>query len=172
MSRIAGSETAVVIGDLRRRFVPLISTIFAMLLGLLPIVSATLWIPNLAFLTLISWRLVRPEIWQAQVALGLGLLADLIVPGAPLGQSMLLWTLIFLGLDYADHLLGIRDYWLDWTLAAGAILSHSAGVWYIALLMGAKVSFLVMVPQLVLSILAYPLIARIVVGLDRWRLAR
>ena len=172
MSRIAGSETEVVIGDLRRRFVPLTSTIFAMLLGLLPIVTSTLWVPNLAFLILITWRLVRPEIWQAQVALGLGLLADLIVPGAPLGQSMLLWTMIFLGLDYADYLLGARDYWLDWALATACILFHSAGVWYIALLMGAKVSILVMVPQLILSILAYPLMARIVLRLDRWRLAR
>lgn len=172
MSRIAGSETEVVIGDLRRRYVPLTSTIFAMLLGLLPIVASSLWVPNLAFLILITWRLVRPEIWQAQVALALGLLADLIVPGAPLGQSMLLWTMIFLGLDYADYLLGSRDYWLDWALASACILFHSAGVWYIAVLMGAKVSILVMVPQLVLSLLLYPLMARIVLRLDRWRLAR
>ena len=172
MSRIAGSETEIVIGDLRRRFIPFASTVFAMLLGLMPIVASTLWMPNLAFLILITWRLLRPEIWQAQVALGLGLLADLIVPGAPLGQSMLIWTIVFLGLDYADHLLGIRDYWLDWVLAAAAILFHSAGVWYIALLMGAKVSFLVMVPQILLSILAYPLMARIVLRLDRWRLSR
>jgi rod shape-determining protein MreD len=172
MSRIAGSETEVVIGDLRRRYVPLTSTVFAMLLGLLPFVASTLWVPNLAFLTLLTWRLVRPEIWQAQAALGFGLLADLIVPGAPLGQSMLLWTVIFLGLDYADYLLGARDYWLDWTLATAAILFHSAGVWYIALLMGAKVSIIVMVPQLILSILAYPIMARIVLRLDRWRLAR
>jgi rod shape-determining protein MreD len=172
MSRIAGSETEVVIGDLRRRFIPFASTVFAMLLGLMPIVASTLWMPNLAFLILITWRLLRPEIWQAQVALGLGLLADLIVPGAPLGQSMLIWTIVFLGLDYADHLLGIRDYWLDWVLAAAAILFHSVGVWYIALLLGAKVSFLVMVPQLLLSILFYPLMARIVLRLDRWRLSR
>ncbi len=171
MSRIAGSETEVVIGDLRRRYVPLISTVFAMLLGLMPVVVSTLWMPDLAFLVLITWRLMRPEIWQAQVALGLGLLADL-VSGAPPGQSMLLWTIIFLGLDYADHLLGVRDYWLDWVLAAAAILFHSAGVWYIALLMGAHMSFLVMVPQLILSILLYPLMARIVLRLDRWRLAR
>jgi hypothetical protein len=31
---------------------------------------------------------------------------------------------------------------------------------------------MVMVPQLVLSILLYPLMARIVLRLDRWRLAR
>ena len=171
MSRIAGSETEVVIGDLRRRYVPLISTIFAMLLGLLPLVNSSLWVPDLAFLMLVTWRLVRPEIWQAYTALGLGLLADLI-SGAPLGQSMLLWTIVFLCLDYADYLLGVRDYWLDWTLATAAICFHTAGVWYIALLTGAETSFLVMVPQLVLSILAYPLVARIVLRLDRWRLAR
>jgi rod shape-determining protein MreD len=171
MSRIAGSETEVVIGDLRRRYVPLISTIFAMLLGLLPLVNSSLWVPDLAFLMLVTWRLVRPEIWQAYTGLGLGLLADLI-SGAPLGQSMLLWTIVFLCLDYADYLLGVRDYWLDWTLATAAICFHTAGVWYIALLMGAETSFLVMLPQLVLSTLAYPLVARIVLRLDRWRLAR
>jgi rod shape-determining protein MreD len=171
MSRIAGSNTEVAIRDLRRRYVPLVSTLAAMLMSLLPIVASTLWVPNIGFLLLLTWRLMRPEIWSAQVALALGLAADLI-SGAPLGQSMLLWTLIFLGLDYADSLLGVRDYWLDWLLAAAAILFHSAGVWYIALLLGAKVSIWLMVPQLCLSILAYPLAARIVLRLDRWRLMR
>lgn len=171
MSKIAGSETEVAIRDLRRRFVPLVSTVAAMLMSLLPIVTNALWIPNIGFLILISWRLMRPEIWAAQVALGFGLAADLI-SGAPLGQSMLLWTLIFLGMDYADRLLGVRDYWLDWLLAAAAIAFHSFGVWTIALLMSAKVSPWLMVPQLCLTILAYPLAARIVLRLDRWRLAR
>jgi rod shape-determining protein MreD len=171
MSKIAGSETEVAIRDLRRRFVPLLSTVAAMLMALLPIVTNALWIPNIGFLILITWRLMRPEIWPAQVALGFGLAADLI-SGAPLGQSMLLWTLIFLGMDYADRLLGVRDYWLDWLLAAAAIAFHSAGVWTIALLSGAKVSPLLMMPQLCLTILAYPLAARIVLRLDRWRLAR
>ncbi|HEV7659531.1 MAG TPA: rod shape-determining protein MreD [Allosphingosinicella sp.] len=171
MSKIAGSETEVTIRDLRRRFVPLVSTVAAMLMSLLPIVTNALWIPNIGFLILITWRLMRPEIWPAQVALGFGIAADLI-SGAPLGQSMLLWTLIFLGMDYADRLLGVRDYWLDWLLAAAAIAFHSFGVWTIALLMGAKVSPLLMVPQLCLTILAYPLAARFILRLDRWRLAR
>jgi rod shape-determining protein MreD len=171
MSKIAGSETEVAIRDLRRRFVPLVSTVAAMLMALLPIVTNALWIPNIGFLILITWRLTRPEIWPAQVALGFGIAADLI-SGAPLGQSMLLWTLIFLGMDYADRLLGVRDYWLDWLLAAAAIAFHSFGVWTIALLMGAKVSPWLMAPQLCLTILAYPLAARFVLRLDRWRLAR
>ena len=172
MSRIAGSEAEVAIRDLRRRYVPLISTLAAILLGaMLPLVAASPWVPNLGFLTLITWRLVRPELWPAQAALGFGLVAD-IVCGSPLGQSMLLWTLAFLAFDSLDSWLGVRDYWLDWAAAAAALLFHSLGVWYIALLMGSDTAFWIMVPQLALAVLAYPIAARIVLALDRWRLSR
>jgi rod shape-determining protein MreD len=172
MSRIAGSQTEVAMRDLRRRYIPLASTAFAILLGAgLPIVASAPWVPNLGFLILLTWRLVRPEIWPAQAALGFGLAAD-IVAGAPMGQSMLLWTSVFLGLDSLDSWLGVRDYWLDWIAAAAAIFFHSVGVWYIALLMGSDVSFTIMVPQLAMSILAYPIAARLVLALDRWRLSR
>ena len=171
MSRIAGSGTEVAIRDFRFRKVPMLSTVAAILLVLLPFVFSNPIVPDLGFLVLITWRLLRPEIWPAQVALGFGLFADL-VAGHPLGQSMLLWTLIFLTFDLIDARLGFRDYLMDWLLAAAAIVLHGAGVWYIALLMGSDTSFAVMLPQIVVSILAYPLIARIVLGLDRWRLAR
>jgi rod shape-determining protein MreD len=169
MSRIAGSDAEVAIRGLRRRWVPLASTSVAILFVLTPLVASSPWVPNLGFLVLITWRLLRPEIWAAHIALGLGLAADL-VSGAPLGQSMLLWTLAFLALDYADSLLGIRDYLLDWILAAAAILFHSVGVWYIARLMGSEIAFWIMIPQLMLTILAYPAAARLVLALDRWRL--
>lgn len=169
MSRIAGSDTEVAIRGLRQRWVPLASTLVAILLVLTPFVASSPWVPNLGFLVLITWRLLRPEIWAAHMALGLGLAADLI-SGAPLGQSMLLWTLAFLAFDYADSLLGLRDYMLDWILAAAATLFHSVGVWYIARLMGSDVAFWIMIPQLGLTILAYPLAARLVLALDRWRL--
>lgn len=171
MSRIAGSETEVAIRDLRRRYVPLASTLAGIAMIMLPIVAASPWAPNLGFLMLVTWRLLRPEIWPAQVALALGFVADLI-SGAPLGQSMLLWTVTFLAFDYVDTLVGVRDYWMDWALAAAAILFHSVGVWYIALLMGSDVSFQIMLPQLGISILCYPVAARLVLALDRWRLTR
>ena len=172
MSRIAGSSAEVAIDEIRRRYVPLLSTLAAILLGaMLPLVAAGPLLPNFGFLMLITWRLLRPEIWPAQVALGFGLAAD-IVSGAPLGQSMLLWTAVFLGFDSLDSWLGVRDYWLDWAAAAAAILFHSVGVWYIALLMGSDTLFWIMIPQIVLSVLAYPIVARIVLALDRWRLAR
>ena len=171
MSRIAGSSTEVAIRDLRRRFVPLISTVVAILLAVLPIVAQAPLLPDFGFLMLITWRLLRPEIWTARMALGLGLLSDLIT-GHPLGQGMLLWTATFLAIDLIDSRLGFRDYWMDWLLAATAIIFQTVGAWYIALLMHSDVRFTVMLPQIGLSILAYPVTARIVLGLDRWRLMR
>ncbi len=171
MSRIAGSSAEVAIRDLRRRYVPLLSTVAAILLALFPLVATSPLLPNPGFLVLITWRLLRPEIWSAQVALGLGLLADL-VGGQPLGQSMLLWTVTFLAFDYVDSWLGFRDYWMDWLLASAALLFHSTGIWYIALLMGSEVRFAVMIPQIGLAVLFYPVAARLVLALDRWRLAR
>ena len=171
MNRIAGSSTEVAIRDLRRRFVPTLSTIVAILLAVLPIVAQAPLLPDFGFLTLITWRLLRPEIWTPRDALLLGLLSDL-VTGHPLGQGMLLWTATFLAIDLIDSRLGFRDYWMDWLLAAAAILFQTVGAWYIALLMHSDVRFTVMLPQIGLSILAYPVAARIVLGLDRWRLMR
>lgn len=171
MNRIAGSRTEVRIRDLRNRFVPLASTIFAILLALLPFVVATPLIPDLGLMVMVAWRLLRPEIWTANTALGLGLLNDL-VAGNPLGQSMLLWTSLFLIFDLIDSRLGFRDYLMDWTIAATAIAGVHAGAWYIALLLGGDTSFTIVLPQIALGALAYPIVARIVVGLDRWRLGR
>jgi hypothetical protein len=38
--------------------------------------------------------------------------------------------------------------------------------------MGSEIEFGVLAPQLALGVIAYPVIARMVLALDRWRLAR
>ena len=171
MSRIAGSSRDVAIVNFRRQAVPVLTTLGASLLDLLPIVANAPLIPDFAFLVLIAWRLLRPEMWLAQVALPLGLFNDL-VAGHPIGQSMALWTITFLVFDLIDSRVGWRDYWMDWLFASAAIAFNSFGGWYIARAMGSATPYMVMVPQLILSIIAYPLVARIVLALDRWRLAR
>ncbi|HET9639231.1 MAG TPA: rod shape-determining protein MreD [Allosphingosinicella sp.] len=171
MSRIAGSSRDVALLGLRRQWVPILSTLAAALLALYPFVATWAIVPDFAFLVLIAWRLLRPELWQAHMALPLGLFNDL-VAGLPLGQSMALWTLTFLILDIVDSRVGWRDYWLDWLFAASAILFYTAGGWYVARQMGSVTPFAVLLPQLALSVFAYPLVARLVVALDRWRLSR
>ncbi|MEO7178302.1 MAG: rod shape-determining protein MreD [Allosphingosinicella sp.] len=171
MSRIAGSSRDVALLGFRRQWVPILTTLAAALLGLMPFVANSPLVPDFAFLMLLAWRLLRPEMWQAHVALPLGLFNDL-VAGHPIGQSMALWTATFLLLDLVDSRVGWRDYWTDWLFAAGAILLYGSGGWYVARLMGSVVPYSVLLPQLGLSVFAYPLVARLVIGLDRWRLSR
>jgi rod shape-determining protein MreD len=171
MSRIAGSRGEVALRDMRRRTIPVGSTLAASMLALLPFVPSAPLVPEIALLVVVAWRLLRPEIWPAYMALALGLFNDL-VAGHPPGQSMAIWALIFLACDYVDSRLGFRDYWMDWLIAAAAILFHQAAAWYIALALGSRIEFAVLVPQTIAGVLAYPLIARIVLGLDRWRLSR
>ena len=171
MSRIAGSSRDVAMLGMRRQAVPVLSTVGATLLDALPIVTQTPLIPDFAFVVLLAWRLLRPEMWLAQIALPLGLFNDLIA-GHPIGQSMALWTVIFLLFDLVDSRVGWRDYWMDWLFASLAILLHSLGGWYIASLMGSRTDFAILLPQYAFSVFADPLVARLVVGLDRWRLAR
>jgi rod shape-determining protein MreD len=169
--RIAPSETTVAWWSFRRQWVPVGSTLAASLLKTLPVVATAPMMPDFAALMLLAWRLIRPELWQAQIALPLGLFNDL-VGGQPLGQSMLLWTTAFLFLDLADSRAGWRDHWMEWLFASLMLAFLVYGDWAIAFLMGSRVSAEIMLPQLGASILVYPLAARIVYALDRRRLGR
>ena len=171
MSRIATTRRDVAIKHAWRLYAPAASVLIASLIVLLPIVATSLIVPDFAFIVLVAWRLLRPEIWTPKAALGFGLFEDL-VAGHPLGQSMALWTITFLAFEFLDAKLNFRDYWMDWFFASLAIIFHTFGSWYVARLMGNSVDFSVMLPQLGLSILAYPLVARVVLAVDRWRLSR
>lgn len=171
MSRIAGSHRDVAMLGLRRQTVPMVSTIAASVANALPFVATSPLCPDIAFLVLLAWRLLRPEVWVAYYALPLGLFDDLMA-GHPLGQSMALWTLTFLLFDFVDSRVGWRDYWTDWLFASVAIGLYTLGTWGVAHMMAARAPLVVVLPQLLLSIVAYPLVALVVVALDRWRLAR
>lgn len=171
MNRIALTSRDMAMKKARRQYVPVASTLAAASLSLLPIVADAPISPDWGFMVLLAWRLLRPEMWTATIALPLGLFNDLI-SGHPIGQSMALWTATLLILDIVDSRAMYRDYWMDWLLAVVLMLSYIAGGWAISGLMGSKVEFAVLWPQIALSVLAYPLVARLVVGLDRWRLSR
>ena len=171
MSRIALTHSDVRMRDFRRGYVPILSTIAACLLALLPVVVSSPIVPDFAFLVLIAWRLLRPELWTPLIALPLGLFNDL-VAGHPLGQSMALWTITFLVFDLIDSRIVWRDYWMDWAFASLAILGYTLGDWYIGRLLGNRMDFAILWPQVIASILFYPVVARLILALDRWRLSR
>lgn len=171
MSRIALTSGDVTRKHLRRKYLPIGTTIGASLLVLLPLVLTAPYVPDFGYLVFVSWRLLRPEMWTPRTSLSLGFLDDLI-SGHPLGQSMALWTITLLILDFIESKSMFRDFWMDWLLASVLILFHTFGTWAVAALMGAHIDFTVLWPQLAISVLVYPIIARIVVLLDRWRLTR
>ncbi|HEY0447182.1 MAG TPA: rod shape-determining protein MreD [Allosphingosinicella sp.] len=171
MSRIALTQSDVRMKDFRRSYVPILSTVAACLLALLPVIVSSPVIPDFAFLVLISWRLLRPELWTATTALPLGLFNDL-VAGHPLGQSMALWTIAFLVFDLIEARIVYKDYWMDWAFAALMIVGYTFGDWYVGRLMGSQMAFSILLPQLLAGILVYPVVARFILALDRWRLSR
>ncbi|MEO6248536.1 MAG: rod shape-determining protein MreD [Sphingomicrobium sp.] len=152
-------------------YLPAASVVAGSALALLPIIADAGWAPDLGLLTLIAWRLLRADAWPAWWAAPLGLANDLLV-GSPLGQSVALWSFVMLSLDLADRRTLWRDYWIEWLLAAMLLLASEAFEWRVAAWGGASVPGNAILPPLIISIIAFPLVAGIVGALDRWRLGR
>jgi rod shape-determining protein MreD len=152
-------------------FIPAASVVAASLLAALPVVSVNGWWPDFGFLALIGWRLLRSDPWPAWWAAPLGLANDLIT-GAPVGQSVALWTAVMILLDLIDRRTIWRDYWIEWGLAALLLLVSESIEWWVAGLTGAPLPFHRLVPPLVISIFAFPIAAWAIARLDRWRLGR
>lgn len=150
--------------------VPVASTLVGSAATLLPIVAHAPALPSLGLLMALAWRLLRPEMWPAWVALPLGL-ADDLIGGAPIGCAMALWTIAFLAIDAADARPTWRDHWQDWWLAGTAIAGVGVGGWAFARFTAGGGALWPLLPQLVLGILLFPAAQRLCARLDRWRLA-
>ena len=154
---------------IRVRVVPVVVTMIASLVSLLPLIATTPLIPPAGFMMLLAWRLLRPEIWPVWIGIPLGLFDDLI-SGQPIGTAVSLWTLTLLILDLIDSYIIWRDYWIDWLFAAAtSTLYIFAGYWFSGL-KGTPMNAVTLIPQILVSILAFPAFIRICVRLDRWRL--
>lgn len=171
MTRIIAMDASPLTLSVRARAVPIVSTMAGSMLTLLPIVATAPVLPPFGLLTLLAWRLLRPEYWRVWAGLPLGFFDDL-MSGQPLGSAMLLWTICLIGIDAADRWLLWRDYWQEWFIAAGAISFCLIGGFLIALSTGGGGYITIIVPQIFASMLAFPLVARACAALDRWRLMR
>lgn len=155
----------------RVRSVPYFSIILASLIPVILIADVMPIVPPLGFLMLLGWRMVRPGLLPLWVGAPLGAVDDL-VSGQPFGSAILLWSLAMMAIEVIETRFPWRGFWQDWFTAS----LIAAVYWCAALLVsGAKVSMellSVSAPQALLSILLYPIIARLVARLDQFRLAR
>ena len=150
-------------------YVPAISVMAGSLLAALPIVSIRGWYPDFGFLVLIAWRLLRADAWPAWWAAPLGFVND-VLTGLPIGMSVTLWAAIMIVMDLVDRRTIWRDYWIEWALAAALILAAESFEWWLAGLNGAAFAFQSILPPVVVSVLAFPIVAGLVSWIDRWRL--
>jgi rod shape-determining protein MreD len=115
--------------------------------------------------------MVRPGLLPLWVGAPLGAFDDLF-SGQPFGSAMLLWSLALIGIELIEARFPWRGFWQDWfTAGLAAVLVWLAGL----MLSGAPVTpemLVVALPQALLAVLLYPILARMVASLDRFRLAR
>lgn len=150
---------------------PLIMIMLGSMVPLLPAIISVPIMPPFGLMTLVAWRLLHRTLWPVWIGLPLGLWDD-IFSGQPLGSSMLLWTLVMLGLDIADRRMVWRDFSQDWGLAAIIIAFALVGGLIIANWTGGNSAALLIVPQILVSITLFPLITRICGQFDTWRFPR
>lgn len=140
----------------------------AMLPGWLLIASAPV-LPPLGFLAFVAWRQLRPGLLPVWAGLPLGV-ADDLFSGQPLGSAVLLWSIAAIVLDVVEARLPWRNFLTEWLVAMGLIVAYIVLCLALANLEGAAAPLRVILPQLVISICAYPLVGRLVGLADRLRL--
>ncbi len=134
-----------------------------------PIVTSAPLLPPLGFLLLVAWQQLRPGLFPLWAGLPLGLFDDL-YSGQPFGSAVLLWSLAMLGLDLVELRFPWRGFTLNWIAASGFIALYLLLTLQLANLGGGAASIGLLLPQLVFSVLAYPIAAKLVGLADRFRL--
>jgi rod shape-determining protein MreD len=120
---------------------------------------------------LLLWRQLRPGLLPLWAGLPLGAFDDLF-SGQPFGSGILLFSLTLIALELIDLRFPWRGFWQDWFVATLLLAAY--------LMLGAMVSgasaglvqLAALIPQFLFSVLAYPILARMVSLLDRLRLLR
>jgi len=155
----------------RMRLAPIISVLLGSLMTTLPFFTYQPLLPPFGFMVFIAWRFMRPGIWPMWAGLPLGLFDD-IFSGALFGTAAFTWSLAMLVAEFIDSRIIWRDHIIDWIIAGFFITVYLlSGILLIGLVQP-SIHIIVILPQILFSILLYPLIVRYCAVFDKWRLKR
>ena len=149
--------------------VPWFTVILASVVPTWFVIASTPVMPPFGFLFLLSWRQLRPGVFPVWAGLPLGLIDD-IYSGQPMGSAILLWSIACIVLDIVETRLPWRNFATEWLVASGLIASYIILSLGVANLAGGSTHLFLVVPQIVISVLVYPLVGRLVAAFDRFRL--
>lgn len=151
--------------------IPVASIMLGSIVPILFIASAVPLVPPMGFMFLLGWRLVRPGVVPIWAGFPLGIWDDLF-SGFPFGSAILLWSMALVAIEAFEARFPWHGFIQDWLIAAFIITVY---LLVATLLSGAHGSFpmlLALVPQLLLSVLLFPIVSRMVARFDRLRLTR
>lgn len=151
------------------RTVPWASIILASLIPAWFIIASAPVLPPLGFLVMLAWRQLRPGVLPIWSGAPLGLFDDL-VSGQPVGSAVLLWSATMIVTDLIEARVPWRNFAMEWLVAAGIIGAYALFGAALANAAGAATPLIVVIPQIALGILVYPVVARGVARLDQFRL--
>jgi len=151
------------------RSVPWVTVMLGSLLPAWIIIASAPILPPFGFLMLVAWRQLRPGLLPVWAGLPLGLFDDL-YSGQPLGNGVLLWSVAVIALDIIEARLPWRNFLTEWLVAAALIIAYIVLSLALANLSGGAAPLQVVLPQVILSVLLYPVIGRTVAAFDRFRL--
>lgn len=151
--------------------IPWASILIASLLPIFAVAAALPMMPPLGFLLLLGWRLVRPGLLPVWAGFPLGLFDDL-YSGQPFGFAILTWSVTLLVIEAIENRWPWRAFWQDWFTAGILTILYLLVGWLLSGATPTLPSLVALVPQLLLSILLFPVIARLVARLDDLRLRR
>ena len=150
---------------------PWASIMLGSLTPLLPIIAPAPVIPPMGFVMMLAWRLLRPGLLPLWAGIPLGAFDDLF-SGQPLGSGILLFSLALFAVELMEARLPWRSFWHDWLTASVILTCYIAAA---ALISGAKITpiqLTLILPQVIVSIVLFPVFARFVALLDGLRLLR
>ena len=156
--------------QLRIKLVPPVTVVLGSMITALPIITDYPILPPMGLLVVLAWRLIRPGYWPVWAGFPLGLIDD-IFSGQPLGSAVFLWSVVFILLEAIDRKAVSRDYWQDWLIASIATVFVLIGGMLIVDFQSNMLRLDLLLPQILLSILLYPFVARLIGAIDNWRVA-
>lgn len=151
------------------RSLPWVLVMAGSLSPMLPLIASAPVMPPLGFLFLLGWLHLRPGLLPVWAGLPLGLFDDL-YSGQPLGSAILLWSVATIGMDYVEARFPWRGFFQNWLVASGVITAYLLMAAWFAGVHRQPDLLLAMLPQILLSVLAYPIAVQVVGLFDRLRL--
>lgn len=150
---------------------PYLTIMLGSLLAIIPLTGTLPFLPPLGYLTFLGWRVMRPGLLPMWAGLPLGAFDDLF-SGQPFGSAILLWSITMIGFELLEMRFPWRSFLHDWFAAA---MATTAYILLAITVSGASPNLhhlIAALPQILLSALLYPIIARMIDWLDRIRLTR